>query len=360
MVIERFAPPGNTEDLSGDGRAVWSAHVEALLKDGIAGDPGTPGDSPRPQFFNPLGVEFGDDTAVRDLSWGAFPRKLARLPAPERWRLAEAREAQEEYCEWAAQTDAEGNLVRVHFTTEFSDYFQLLAHDDADALARMHSDVAGEPVADTDLVRPDGGYRSNNPWNLRAAMHMVQRNNTLAAAVLLVAQSTILREGSEGVVTDANDLIRCGIVADPDRNSDPLLVTEVNALARAGALVTFADPVGIYITQFRADGIEAPDGADASEFWGVIRGTEGMALHAVFEVPSEVGYSIADLKIGGVPLISPSQLAERVDVSITAVAHQSGEHTAELRPCGPTGSHESIDSALPSVSELVQRSTSTR
>lgn len=361
--VGRFAPPGQLDDLTDPGLADWSTHVATLLDEGTEGDANTPGDSPRPQFFNPLGVTFGANTATRELSWGAFPRKLARRPSPERWRLAEARAAQEEYCEWAAQTDGDGRIVRIHFTTEFDDYFHLLARDNPDRLVEIYSETVGEPVPRADLLRPDRSYRPDNPWNLLAALHMVQRNNTLPAAVLLVAQSTILREGADGMLTDANDLIRCGIAADSDRNSDPLLVTEVNALARAGALLTFADPVGIYIDRFRSDGIVAPDGTDPETFWRITRGADGFALHAVFEVPDGAAFQIADLTVGGVPLRSPSQIAERVDVKVVAVAHETGKHKSEPRPCGETsaGGLEALDAPAPmSVRELVRRAAASR
>lgn len=362
VTLESFMPPGGLADLTEAGTAVWSSHVETLIAEGTVGDANRPGDSPRPQFFNPIGVTLGAETATRELSWGAFPRKLARRPAPEKWRLAEARAAQEEYCEWAAQTDADGTIVRFHFTTEFDDFFHLLANDNPDRLVELYSEVVGGAVRRDDLLRPDGRYRPENPWNLVGALHMVQRHNTLPAAVQLVAQSTILRDSGEGVLTDANDLIRCGIAADPDRNSDPLLVTEVNALARAGALVTFADPVGIYIHRFRSDGIEAPDGTDPRAFWRITRGSEGMGLHAVFEVPPDAGFKMTDLTVAGVPLTSPSQIAERVDVKITAIAHETGKHKAEVRSCaGSGGGLESLAGPAPvSVRDLVRRATATR
>lgn len=361
--VERFAPPGRLTELTTAGLIAWSSHVETLIVEGTQGDPANPDDRPRPQFFNPLGVVFGAATAMKALSWGAFPRKLARRPAPQRWRLAESRAAQEEYCEWAAQTDADGRIRRIHFTTEFGDYFHLLAQDHPDRLVATYSEVVGEAVPRDDLMRPDGAYRPQNPWNLIAALHMVQANNTLPAAVLLVAQSTIIREGGGGVLTDANDLIRCGIAADADRNSDPMLVTEVNALARAGALVTFADPVAIYIEGFRSDGIVAPDGTDAQMFWQVTRGGDGMGLHGVFEVPEDAGFGIGDLTVGGVAVTSASQIAERVDVKVVAVAHESGQHKAEPRRCRDQrgGGLESLEeAALPSVRDLVQRGSLTR
>lgn len=362
QTLEQFVPPGRTPDLTDTGATAWSLHVQTLIEEGAAGDPTTPADSPRPQFFNPIGVAFGADTAARDLTWGAFPRKLARRPVPERWRLGEVRAAQEEYCEWATQTDGEGRIVRVHFTTEFGAYFHLLAQDNPDQLVAVYSEAVGEPVPKEDLVRPDGTYRPENPWNLLGALHMIQQNNTLAAAVLLVAQSTILREGNDGILTDANDLIRCGIAADADRNSDPMLVTEVNALARAGALVTFADPVGIYINRFRSDGIVTPDGTDPQSFWRITRGAPDMGLHAVFEVPAEAGFTMSELTLSGVPLTSASQLAERIDVKVSAVAHETGIHKAKVRPCGGGGGTlESIGAtAALSVRDLVRRSALTR
>lgn len=354
MTLTTFTTPGNVTDLSPEGRQRWSGDLASLLDSGAAGNPGVPGDSPRSQFFNQLTHELDTDSATKPLEWGAFPRKLAREPAPLRWQLGEQRIAQEEYCEWAGERDEQGRLTRAMFTTEFEDYYLLLANDNPQTLINVYRTNISEEVQESDILSPTGAYRPGNIWNARGAMHMVQTNNTIGAAVLLVAQSTIVRAGDAGLLTNANDLIRCGVVADPDRNSDPLIVTEINTLARAKASITLADPIGIYLQALQTAEWETPDGTDPQTFWTVTRGEPGRGVRAVVEVPDSLGYTLAEVKIGGVNVQSPSQIAEHITVVITGIAHEFGIHDHPARPCAAdAGQLESIRAAaVPSINDL--------
>jgi hypothetical protein len=333
MALESFAPPGNATDLRDRGRRAWSRELDQLFEREAHGDPDGNNDSPRSQFFDPIGVELAADAATRVMRWGAFPRKLARLPAPQRWELGEERDRQEEYCEWFGQRDNRGRLVRASFTTEVPGYYHLLAADDPERLLDVYRGNVSDQVELRDLIGPSGAYRERNTWNLEGAMHMVQPSNTLPAAVVLVAQSTIVRRGSDGPMTNANDLIRCGVAADPDRNSDPLLVGEVNALARAGAEITLADPVGLYLDTLQTEGWVTPDGSDPQAFWRLTRGDAEHALRGVYEVPDDLGYTIGDIKINGQPIISPSQIAEGIEVKVSGVAHRFGSSQQAPRGC---------------------------
>lgn len=55
-------------------------------------------------------------------------------------------------------------------------------------------------------------------------------------------------------LTSPQDLIKCSQYGVPDRNSDPHIGASVNALARLGAKLTLADPVGLYISSFQVLG----------------------------------------------------------------------------------------------------------
>ena len=334
MALDELTPPGGLDDLTARGRRSWSQLVSTMLAREAAGDTSVPNDSPRLQFFDLRGATLGDDAARKVMRWGAFPRKLAREPQPQRWVLGDDRNRQEEYCEWAAERDGKGRILRAFFTTEVPEYFRLLARDDPDRLLDTYRLHVSPAVRRRDLFSSNGAYREHNEWNLRGAMHMIQRNNTLGAAVLLVAQATIVRaRPGGGLMANANELIRCGVAADIDRNSDPLIVGDVNELARQGAAVTLDDPIGLYLDAFPTSGWKAPDDADPGEFWEVTRGAGAHALRAVFSVPAERGYTVSDITIDGRPITSPSQIAEFVHVKVTGVAHGFGKHAQEPRGC---------------------------
>lgn len=214
MALTTFSTPGSVGDLSDRGRRAWSRDLGELFESQVTGNPSVPNDSPRPQFFTPLGVELEADATPKPLRWGAFPRKLARVPAPQRWQLGEERDRQEEYCEWSAERDRDGRIVRAFFTTEVPSYYHLLAADDPNRLLEVYREHVSPDVrravfavpTDLQVVEVEAGrvvegdrgmaYRERNPWNSLGAMHMVQGANTLPAAVVLVAQSTIVRVGS--------------------------------------------------------------------------------------------------------------------------------------------------------------------
>lgn len=351
MALQAFTTPGGVTDMSDRGRRAWSRDVAKSLTDNATGNPAIPNDSPRDQFFNPLGVELAADNTTKVMRWGAFPRKLARQPAPRRWQLAESRDAQEEYCEWVGVKDAQNRITRAIFTSEVPSYFHLLAADDPARLLDVYRRHVSPDVQRADLMSGTV-YQERNRWNRTGAMHMVQGANTLGAAVLLVAQATIVRAGNGGPMTNANDLIRCGVNADPDRNSDPLIVGDVNTLARTGARITFADPAGLYLDGLQTAGWETPDDADPNEFWTVTRGTEDLALRAVYEVPAAKGYTVSDIRINGRPITSASQIAEGVSVKVIGLAEQFGR-PVQPRGCQDEGRAAADDGELPTGEELI-------
>jgi len=360
----RFSPPGSVDDLSPDGRDRWSEDLGDLIAASRKGNAKVPNDSPRPQFFNPLDTPEAPDRTTAVLRWGAFPRKLTRLPAPERWIRGESRDDQEEYCEWSADRDEQGRITAAYFTTEVPSYFHLLADDGADhmRLLEVYRERVSEDVQLKDLITPSNQYKPRNRWNRARAMHMIQGANTLPAAVLLVAQSTIVRRSEQGTLSNANELIRCGVNADPDRNSDPLIVAEINRLARRGASISFADPVGLYLDGLRTDGWATPDGADPQAFWKVTRGDDEHALRAVYSVSENRKYTVSDITIDGQPIVSPSQIAEAVTVKVVAIAQSFGKSNAVPRGCAD---EQAAGPALAgpqrrSIAELVAEAQATR
>lgn len=325
MPLERLSMPGFVEDAE-IGQA-WSDFVGQILDQERAGNEGQPWDSPRHQFFSLLREELADDASEAVLTWIAFPKKIAKGPTPQRWLAGERREKQEEYCEWAAERDDEGRIRRVMFTTELPGYYRILHQNDEQAALNVYREHVSPDVELEDLKKASGEYLPNNKWNVRGAMHMVQRFNTLAAAITLVAQATLVRVIDGVELHNPNDLIRCGVTADIDRNSDPFIVGQANTLARTKADVSLADPLGLYLGRLSTAGWETPDGSDPRDFWKITRGTEDRALRAVYEVPEDRGFSVSRIKIDGEPIISPSQIAESLKVKVVAIHHRAGQST---------------------------------
>lgn len=344
MALTRFSAPGAVNDLSPAGRTAWSRDLAALFDRQVA-------EGPHPQFFNPIGVTLAGDAARKAMRWGAFPRKLAREVAPRRWSLGEQRNRQEEYCEWSAERDSGGRIIRAFFTTEVPSYYHRLANDSPTKLLALYRKHVSSQVQLRDLMRTNGSYEPGNVWNRQGAMHMIQVNNTLDAAVILVAQSTVVRAGAQGLITNANELIRCGVGADVDRNSDPLIVGDVNTLARTGATISLDDPVGLYIDSLATAGWTTPDGSDPAKFWTITRGTKTHSLRGVYAVPKDRGFTVSDITIGGRPIVSPSQIAERIQIRVTGLAHRIGVTKPRSQPCGPSRSPGGLESMTNSVAE---------
>lgn len=358
MALTKFSTPGSVTDLSSKGKAAWSADVATLVDGQVTA-------GPNPRFFNPLGVTLAADATAKVMLWGAFPRKLAREVAPRRWTLGEERNRQEEYCEWVAEKDRQGRIIRAVFTTEVPSYYHRLANDDPKKLLAVYRKHVSADVQPRDLLRSNGSYNPGNAWNRKGAMHMIQVNNTLDAAVILVAQSTVVRTGGQGLITNANDLIRCGVGADADRNSDPLIVGDVNTLARTGANITLQDPIGLYIDSLQTAGWATPDGSDPASFWTITRGTKTHAVRAVYAVPKARKFTVSDVTIGGRPIVSASQIAERIQVRVTGIAHNIGKRKPVPQPCGAaaSGGLESLAAASdepPSMADLIARSRALR
>jgi hypothetical protein len=328
--LESFSPPGNLNDLSAAGRAGWSARVAAMMDRGKLRQ--------LPRFFNPLHDGEGADAVTQHaVTWPAFPATLSSQggSVQDHWQEADGdRDTQDEYCEWGVERSGD-EISRVTFTTETPDYFEQLLETDEEALLDLYEEFAGSRPQVADLVDANGRLNPRNGFN-RAAdgriAHLSQGSNTLPAAVTLVAEATVPRESGGMLVTDQAALVECGRLGEPRRNSDPQISGAVNQLAVSGEEVSLADPPGLYIHEFIGSGIKTPDRADAAEFWEVTRGDAGHALRAKFEVPSDRGYGIGEIEIDGRPITTGAQLADRVRVTVVALARPSTSE-APPQPC---------------------------
>jgi hypothetical protein len=121
------------------------------------------------------------------------------------------------------------------------------------------------------------------------------------------------------------------------RHSDPHIAAQVSALAQQGALITLADPVGLYIksSEFTASGFETPDGADAASFFKLTRGAGDNGLRARFEVPPELGYTVSDISINGEPIQYGGQVVAAVKIHLFGLATDVNERNRNPSKCEP-------------------------
>ena len=100
------------------------------------------------------------------------------------------------------------------------------------------------------------------------ALHLTHSANNLGAEFFMAASATVRRTKLGAELTQAIPLITCARYGNEDRNSDPKIGIEVNALARAKRMVTLANPVGLYMAAFDGAGITL-NGHPAGDFPGL-------------------------------------------------------------------------------------------
>jgi hypothetical protein len=178
-------------------------------------------------------------------------------------------------------------------------------------------------VIDQDTGRP--AYDALNKWNSTTtggAVHLVSPPNTLGAEIYLAAAATILREHDGVPVTDPGSLLDCSKYGRAFRNSDPHIGESVNTLVRTtGKRATLTNPVGLYIQDPQFNDrwtlpFSAPPDAKPSDYWRIVRGKPGMGLHAVFEVPPELGFTVGDIMIDGNPIEFGSQIVQFIEIQL--------------------------------------------
>jgi len=324
-ILKRFSTPARVADRH---PGAWGEAVAARFEPYVG---------QFPQFYDPTATNTPADAAKPMVSWGAFPAVLrAAEPAPvARWSRADRdRGLQDEYCEWTVER-RKGKIVRVTFSTELPEYWEHLFETDPNRLLALYRRLVDPRVQLADLRGPGGGYRRENKWNTSRPgrlAHMIQGSNNLGAAVDLVARATIPRKRNGQPVIHQQELVRCGALGEPLRNSDPQIAAAVNEAARAGDEITFADPIGLYLGRPLTAGMVTPDGADAADFWKIERGDAQHTLRARFEVPPKRRYEVGDIEVEGRPIEFGGQLADRVQVWVSAWI-KDGNHKPQPRPC---------------------------
>eukprot|EP00877_Chromochloris_zofingiensis_P006218 jgi/Chrzof1/184/Cz01g06080.t1 len=327
-LLPMFDAPSMLEDLDPEHRTGWSEVVSEDFDRARKGDERDPFNHPRSQFFNATKEPIGSDHISKEISWRAFPRQV-QVSAPgdeSRWRQADSsRDEQDEYCEWSVNRDENGKITRVTFTCEGPEYWEYLSNVQPDTVLQLYKQHVNPLVKRQDIFDRRGNYIPQNKWNrdtTNGAMHLIQVNNTLGAEIELAAGASIVRLDSAGRdITDVTALINCGSYGAPERYSDPHIGSEVNELARLGALITLQNPVGLYFDSFSPSGFVTPDRTDAAQFWTWTRGQEGYRLRGVFEVPAGKPYKVGDISIQGKGKIRyGSMLVDYIRIKLVGLA----------------------------------------
>ncbi|HKU44133.1 MAG TPA: hypothetical protein VJR89_38495, partial [Polyangiales bacterium] len=356
MAAFRYAPPADQNDLAGTPNEeefleTWSQ----LIADQFRFEISTLKKTLRtePSFFTELDHAVDRAAPIATVPWVGFPR--AHLLATKFDRAAALTRAenrgeftvgyrdaaltkpiqvryrdQDEYLEWVAIREKNGELRGFHFTAEGPEYWEHLAAVDREAVRSLCASFTGRNVALSELtwahdvwaagdsddgpvrIYRAGDYNPYNDVNLdECAAHLTHPANTLGAEIDLAAKATVQRlDAQRNLVSERRRLACCSNFGDPNRNSDPTIGAAVNQAVRAGASLTLADPVGLYIQTFDASRVATREG-EPVDWWRIVRGSSGRVLRATFAPPAGSSLGMADVVVGdGEPLRRGGQLAE--------------------------------------------------
>jgi hypothetical protein len=325
MLLPAFDPPGFANDLNAAQKKKWSEFISGQIDAEMATAKGH-------RFYNPAKKDTAADVQTAEVSWTAFPRKVAVDSASDqaRWQAADgSRNVQDEYCEWSITRDRTTKKIsRVTFTSEGPEYWKFLAQVNPTKMLNLYRQFIDPQVKKEDLF-VNGQYRPANKWNnstKNGAMHLIQGANTLGAEINIAVRSTIVRKIKGTVLTGEQDLINCSQYGDPERNSDPHIGAQINELARQKADICVANPVALYIRDLDTTGWDAPDGSDPKQFWNIVRGDAAHALRAVFEVPAARGFTVGDISINGQTIDFGAQIADFITIKVVGQACRFGQN----------------------------------
>lgn len=278
---------------------------------------------------------------------------------------------QDEYCEWRLERDPNTNqIVRITFTSEPPEYWQALHGDTLSDIAGdqfvytfpgdprklldlyrefvslhvqyddliCHEDFIDLSSGSPQVVYQKGAYNPYNRWNTTdGIMHLCQPNNTISAEIKLAADATVLYQKDGRPVVIPDELVCCAAFGGSARNSDPTIGGTVNALARPGFWITLQNPIGLYMNDLNTEGWTKPNGepVDPKEYFRVLRGDEskGLIERAVLEVPSKEGFTVSDIRIGGVPIRYGGHVSEHINVKLVGAAQLPGSFSNVPIPC---------------------------
>jgi len=365
--------PGGLRELCAEAAAAW----DRLLAEMVAEV------KPSPQALATADERTPELTGP---DWPAMPARIQSCLGRRQahalldWRTDHGDEGrrlhQEEYLEWRVVRPDDGNPRRIEMTTEFGDYWKVLAGHQPEETLRLVASFAGEETIAPRAVYGDldpftaavdpsqrsaafaatmlaeGGRPVVSPYNngQRAICCMVEGSNTLKALINLVSASAEPHVVIDAVTKDRRPMsgseairvIREGAAQDC-RNSDPVVVERVVRLATEGRLIAFDDPIGVYIRGVEHGQLIGPDGSDVPADWfGLCRGigpdeaTDDRPRYQrlAFEVPEGTGFTLADLKqrATGDRITHGAQFAELVTLGVYVRTSAAGAVAAAPEP----------------------------
>ena len=364
MLLANFDPPANSTDFDAipNQRRAWSDTLSFWFTRETKGVDQSVG-AGHSQVYNPHTTDTTSPSSTKTISWIGFPQLITnRHPGNHQAALQEAEtlsndadgpfRRQDEDREWFVIRDTAGKIDRVDFSCEGPEFWfawptaTRTAFPPASAANAQATRTAARARPQLVSRRPDG--QSVHERHLKSPQQVEHDGwrrpphapaNTLEAEINIVAQATILRARQGQALTDQDAFIRCAGYGSPGRAT----IRDrgnVNALARQGASITLTNPVGLYIDSLNTTGWVTPDGTSASTFWTIVRGAPGSGLRGVLQVPSLKGYTVSDIKIGGVP--DPVRRSDRR--THPHEAHRRGvpdrrerQHPEELHPHASVG-----------------------
>ncbi len=257
---------------------------------------------------------------------------------------------QDEYCEWSVTRNDQGKITRIDFTCENPEYWNTVWNVSPEKVLELYQSTLDKPsIVMEDLymkdsngngvVDPSTGNYLYNPLNKYnngsgGAMHLTSTPNTIQTEIGLGTSASINRKNYG---TGYEDLLCCGQFGQKFRNSDPTIGGNINVYAAQGMNVSLANPPGLYIqkpTSADFKPFTTPDGTDPATFWTTVRGQESLPdvdglsmpgnyiLHAKYEVPAGLGYTVSDILYNGTPVAWGSQIAQLIDMHIIATAYK--------------------------------------
>jgi hypothetical protein len=386
-LLTSYAPPARMSDFDAipGQRDAWHRFVLESFKAniGAVADQLRPIKG-KPQFYSAVLYDPGGPVVEQAVVWNAFPKELLRRYGRDRalviadslwplsayeydWRYDPNVPADTgvgrpdvtfpdtyfyrplvEYCEWHVDRDAaSGRIRRVSFTSEPPEYWfalfggkqdqsQVDFPGDKDLVLDLYRKLVSPNVEMADLLvtkpftSPFGllkknAYNPYNKWNTTHGIaHLSAPPNALTAEINLGALATVLYEDAAGNPTvDPDAFISGTAMGGANRNSDPTIAATVNVLARQGAMITLANPVGLYMDHIDLTGWEVPGGQAAEDWARVVRGQDRLIERLVVQSPTEE-FDVSDLRIGGVPVAFGGQIAECITVKLVGAAAALG------------------------------------
>ena len=278
----------------------------------------------------------------------ARPRRLVNPDGTLGAEIVEKHRQQDEYCEWHAETDANGKLLSLTFTAEPPDYWMALAEVSRDKVVRLYQKLVSPQVREEDLffqapvaaiginrhgkvswtiVAEKNEYNPLNVWTTsKGIMHLTHPANTLGAEVNLAKDASKVRDcDALPPPTPAEPSaelrrIACAQYGGINRSSDPLIGLGVGDVVNAGIKLSLTDPVGLYIAKCDLTSLKGPKGEAIVGAVSVVRGrddiNEPSMLRIRVETPSGLAFKLGDCTLANRPLRRGGQVARLITMAL--------------------------------------------